>query len=209
MQVSYSGIAARGLERVAALSDGVFAIAMTLLVLEIHVPELPELTTDGDLWNGLLLLGPRFVTYLLSFLTLGIFWAGQQTQMNHMARADRDLSWIYVAFLAFIAIMPFTTSLLAEHISLRLALIIYWANIFVLGSILYLAWVYARRAGLLKDEAGPEVDRAIRRRIGVAQALYAFGAALCLINTGWSIAWIVLVQLNFATGPRIPFLRHI
>jgi hypothetical protein len=92
---------------------------------------------------------------------------------------------------------------------LRLALGIYWLNILVPGAILYLAWVYARRAGLLKDEAGPEVDHAIRRRILVAQALYAFGAAPCLISSGLSIAWIVLVQLNFATGPRIPFMRRI
>jgi uncharacterized membrane protein len=207
--VSYRAIASRGLERIAALSDGVFAIAMTLIVLEIHVPELPAGATDGDLLNGLLQLGPSFVTYLLSFLTLGIFWAGQQTQLNHMARADRDLTWIYVGFLAFVSLMPFTTSLLAVHIELRLALLIYWANIFVLGSILFLAWVYARRAGLLRDEAGPEVDRAVRRRILVAQALYAFGALLCFISTALSIAWIVAVQLNFATGPRIPFMRHV
>jgi uncharacterized membrane protein len=209
MQVSYGRIAARGLERIAALSDGVFAIAMTLIVLEIRVPELLPGATDGDLWKALTLLAPRFVTYLLSFLTLGIFWAGQQTQLNHMDRADRDLSWIYVGFLAFVSLMPFTTSLLSEHIELRLALLIYWANIFVLGSILFGAWIYARRAGLLKNEAGPEVDRAIRRRIVVAQALYGFGALLCVVSTTWSIVWIVLVQLNFATGPRLPGLRHI
>ena len=209
MQVSYGRIAARGLERIAALSDGVFAIAMTLIVLEIRVPELSPGATDSDLWSALTLLAPRFVTYLLSFLTLGIFWAGQQTQLNHMDRADRDLSWIHVGFLAFVSLMPFTTSLLSEHIELRLALLIYWANIFVLGSILFGAWIYARRAGLLKDEAGPEVDRAIRRRIVVAQALYGFGALLCVVSTTWSIVWIVLVQLNFATGPRLPGLRHI
>jgi uncharacterized membrane protein len=209
MQVSYGRIAARGLERIAALSDGVFAIAMTLIVLEIHVPELSTGSTDADLWTALVALAPRFVTYLLSFLTLGIFWAGQQTQLNHMARADRDLSWIYVGFLAFVSLMPFTTSLLSEHIELRLALLIYWANIFVLGGILFAAWIYAQRASLLKEEAGPLVDRAIRRRILVAQALYGFGALLCVVSTTWSIVWIVLVQLNFATGPRLPGLRHI
>ena len=126
-----------------------------------------------------------------------------------MARADRDLSWIYVGFLAFVSIMPFTTSLLSEHLELRLALLIYWANIAVLGSILYAAWVYAGRAGLLKDEAGPTIDRAIRRRILVAQALYGLGALLCIVSTAWSIGWIVLVQLNFATGPRLPGMRHL
>jgi uncharacterized membrane protein len=209
VQVSYADIAARGLERIAALSDGVFAIAMTLIVLEIRVPELPAQATDAHLWTALVELTPRFVTYLLSFLTLGIFWAGQQTQLNHMGRANRDLSWIYVAFLAFVSLMPFTTSLLAENIELRLALLIYWFNIFVLGTILLGAWIYAKRAELLKPDAGPTVDHAIRRRILLAQALYAFGAALCLISTTLSIAWIVLVQLNFATGPRIPGLRHI
>jgi uncharacterized membrane protein len=209
MQVSYRQFAARGLERIGALSDGVFAIAMTLIVLEIHVPELPPGSTDGDLFSALGLLGPRFVTYLLSFLTLGIFWSGQQTELNHMARADRDLSWIHIGFLAFVSLMPFTTSLLAENIELRLALLIYWANIAVLGFVLLIGWAYAKRAGLLKEEAGPEVDRAVRRRILVAQALYAFGALLCVISTTWSIAWIVLVQLNFATGPRLPGMRHI
>jgi TMEM175 potassium channel family protein len=209
MQASYSRIAARGLERIGALSDGVFAIAMTLIVLEIHVPQLPSGATDGDLWNALWMQGHSFVTFALSFLTLGIFWSGQQAQLNHMARADRDLSWIYIGFLAFVSIMPFTTSLLSEHLELRLALLVYWANIAVLGGILFVAWAYARRAGLLKDEAGPSVDRAIRRRILLAQALYAFGALLCVVSTAWSIAWIVLVQLNFATGPRLPGMRHL
>jgi uncharacterized membrane protein len=209
MEASYSRIAARGLERIGALSDGVFAIAMTLIVLEIHVPQLPPGATDGDLWSALWMQGHSFVTFALSFLTLGIFWSGQQTQLNHMARADRDLSWIYIGFLAFVSIMPFTTSLLSEHLELRLALLIYWANIAVLGSILFGAWIYAQHAGLLKDEAGPAVDRAIRRRILAAEILYGFGALLCVVSTAWSIAWIVLVQLNFATGPRLPGMRHL
>jgi uncharacterized membrane protein len=209
MQASYSRIAARGLERIGALSDGVFAIAMTLIVLEIHVPTLPAGAGDGDLWQALLQQGHSFVTFALSFLTLGIFWSGQQTQLNHMARADRDLSWIYIGFLAFVSIMPFTTSLLSEHLELRLALLIYWANIAVLGGILFGAWIYARHSGLLKEEAGPDVDRAVRRRILVAQALSGLGALLCVVSTAWSIAWIVLVQLNFATGPRLPGMRHI
>ena len=202
--VSDRTIASRGLERIAALSDGVFAIAMTLIVLEIHVPELPAGATDADLWQGLIQQGPSFVTYGLSFLTLGIFWAGQQTQLNHMARADRDLSWIYIGFLAFVSLMPFTTSLLAVHIELRLALLVYWANIFVLGTILFLAWAYARRAGLLRDEAGTEVDRAIRRRILVAQALYAFGALLCVFSTTLSIVWIVAGAAQFRHWPAPP-----
>lgn len=209
MNDSYNQIAARGLERIAALSDGLFAIAMTLIVLEIRVPDPGVIHSDGDLWRALGLLTPKIVTYLLSFLTLGIFWSGQQTQLNHYRQADRHLSWINIAFLAGVATMPFSASLLADFIQLRTALLIYWANIFFCGSLLYASWAYATRAGLLKPDTGPDVGRLIRRRIVVAQVLYAFGALLCFIDTSWSIAWIVLVQLNFAIAPRIPYLHHI
>ncbi|MDQ2935228.1 MAG: TMEM175 family protein [Chloroflexota bacterium] len=209
MTVSYSDIAARGLERISALSDGVFAIAMTLIVLEIHVPDPGPIQSEQELLTALTALTPRIVTYGLSFLTLGIFWSGQQTQLNHFARGNRDLAWIHLAFLALVALMPFSTSLLAEFITFRLALLLYWANIFLLGVLIYVSWAYAWRAGLVKEDTATGVDRAIRRRILIAQALYAFGAALCLISTYWSIAFIVLVQLNFAIGPRIRALSPI
>jgi TMEM175 potassium channel family protein len=209
VSLTYNQVAGRRLDRIAALSDGVFAIAMTLIVLEIHVPDPGPIHTEQDLWNALLTLGPRLVTYLLSFLTLGIFWNGQQTQLNHFAKTDRDLTWLQLAFLATVALMPFSTSLLAEFITFRLALIAYWANIFLLGVLVYVAWVYAETHGLVNPDAGPDVSAAIKRRILVAQSLYAVGALLCFINPLWSIAFIVLVQLNFAIAPRIPILTRI
>jgi uncharacterized membrane protein len=209
VSISYNQIAGRSLERIGALSDGVFAVAMTLIVLEIHVPTLAPGASDGDLWNALLTLGPRFLTYLLSFMTLGIFWNGQQTQLTYMARADRHLAWIQIGFLAAVALMPFSTSLLAEYIHLRLALIAYWANIFVIGVLIYAGWAYGTRAGLVSESVTPPIGGAVRRRIVVAQALYAFGAALCLIDPIVSIGFIVLVQLNFAIAPRIPILSRI
>src|SRR5262245_63192323 len=131
MVTNYNQIAARGLERIAGLSDGVFAIAMTLIVLEIGVPAADGIRTEADLAAALVKLAPRFLTFLLSFLTLGIFWSGQQTQLNHMARADRHLSWLYLAFLASISVMPFSTGLLAEFFGFRLPVIVYWLNIVV------------------------------------------------------------------------------
>ena len=210
MSVVYNKIANRSLERIGALSDGLFAIAMTLIVLEIRVPELHD-HTDAGLWTALLDLVPRFVTYLLSFLTLGIFWNGQQTQLSYIDKGNRDLAWLELLFLAIIALFPFTTSLLAENIDLRLALGLYWLTIFLSGSALYAIWSYAERAGLVRDGVGPEVGAAIRRRIWTAQALYAAGFLISLLPTGTypAIAWIVVVQLNFAIAPRIGFLHRI
>ena len=210
MTLSYNqATAGRRLERIAGLSDGVFAIAMTLIVLEIHVPDAGPIRSEQDLWNALLGLGPRLVTYFLSFLTLGIFWNGQQTQLNLFGSADRDLTWLQLAFLATVALMPFSTSLLAEFITYRLALVAYWVNIFLIGLLLYLNWMYATRKGLVTKEATPAVSAAVKRRIFVGQSLYAFGALLCIVNPLLSIAFIVLVQLNFAIAPKIPILSRV
>src|SRR2546425_12134417 len=138
---------------------------MTLIVFEIHVPDPGPIRSEQDLWNALLGLGPRLVTYFLSFLTLGIFWNGQQTQLNLFASADRDLTWLQLAFLATIALMPFSTSLLAEFITYRLALLAYWANIFLIGLLVYLAFIYAEAHGLMNKDTTPVAVRVIKRRI--------------------------------------------
>ncbi|HLI29551.1 MAG TPA: TMEM175 family protein, partial [Terriglobia bacterium] len=145
---------------------------------------------------------PRFLMYLMSFLTLGIFWVGQQTQLNHLARSDRNLTWIHIAFLFAVSITPFSTTLLAEYPRYRIALLTYWVNILLLGAVLYGSWGYATRRSLVKDDLPLEVQAAICRRIKIAQALYALGALLCVINTYWSITFIVLVQLNYAIAPQ-------
>jgi len=210
MSVVYNQIANRSVERIGALSDGLFAIAMTLIVLEIRVPPLDAHATDSQLAAALGDLAPRFVTYLLSFLTLGIFWNGQQTQLSYVERGNRDLAWLELLFLAIIALFPFTTSLLADHIDLRLALALYWLNIFLAGAALYAIWEYVERSGLTREGTAPAVGAAIRRRIGIAQLLYFVGLVIALlIGTYPAIAWIVLVQLNYAIAPRIGLLHRL
>ncbi len=93
-----------------------------------------------------------------------------------MARADRNYTWIWLALLAAVATTPLSTSLLAEFITFRLALAIYWFNIVLFGLLLFWSWSYARHASLLSSDATDEVSHAIRRRILVAQLPYAFGA---------------------------------
>jgi len=209
MTPSYNRIAGESVERLAALSDGIFAVAMTLLVLDLHAPAKEAVQSEERLWAALCAMSPQLITCLMSFLTLSIFWNGQQAQLNRLARTDRHLTWINMAFLFAVSILPFSTRLLAEFISFRTALLCYWSNLLLLGLVLYLTWRYAKRARLLKDDATQEVSKAIERRILIAQALYAAGAALCVFDTYWSIGFIVLVQLNFAVAPRIPFLSRI
>ena len=207
MNTSYNRIAGSSLERLAALSDGIFAVAMTLLVLDIHVPEKAEIHDEQSLLHALALLAPRFLVYFMSVLTLGIFWIGQQTQFNHLERAARAFTWIHILFLATVSVMPFSTNLLASYIGYKSALLLYWLNILMLGVLLYIGWRCAMNLSLGRSTTTKSIACAIERRILIAQALYAVGAALCLINPYWSIGFILLVQLNYAIAPRIPWLE--
>jgi uncharacterized membrane protein len=202
MHSLYNRVAGQSVERLAALSDGFFAVAMTLLVLDLRVPAAAAVHSEHDLWHALVALAPRLIVFLMSVMTNGIFWVGQQTQLNHFARADRNLAWIHIAFLCAVSLTPFSTSLLAEFIHYRTALLVYWSNILLLGLTLYWSWSYATRHHLLTDDAPPEIHKAIVRRIVIAQTLYACGAALCFLGTYYAIAAIVLVQVNYAIAPR-------
>jgi uncharacterized membrane protein len=205
----YNRIAGGGLDRLSALSDGLFAIAMTLIVLEVRVPNTSEVHSESDLLHALWHVAPDLLVYALSFLTLGIFWVGQGTQLRHLARADRHLLWLHLAFLACVATMPFSTSLLTNFTSYRTALVVYWLNILLLGVTLLATWSYAERAGLVAADVGPDIGAAIRRRVRVAQTLYAVGALLCVVSTALAIAFIVAVQLNYAIAPRLPLLSRL
>ena len=206
---SYNRIAGQSIERLAALSDGVFAIALTLLVLDLHTPASSAIRSERDLCSALAAMSPSFVAYLMSFITLGIFWNGQQAQLSRLERGHRHLSWIHIAFLFAVSIMPFSTRLLAEFIRYRTALVLYWGNILLLGVVLFASWRYALRAGLVGPETPEDVRKAVERRIVAGQGLYALGAALCVVNTYVSIGFIILVQLNFAIAPKIRFLSRI
>ena len=202
----YNRIAAQDLGRIAALSDGIFAFAMTVLVLEIYIPDSLGIHSEAELWAGLAALGPRIVTWLLSLMTLGIFWVGQQTHLNQLSRADRDLSWLHFLFLVCVTALPFSTRLLAEFITYKTAFLIYWLNIVLCGASILACVVYAERAELIKPDAPEHFSDAFRRRVIVAQALYALGAVVGLFSIPLGIGFIVLVQLNYVIAPRLPWL---
>jgi uncharacterized membrane protein len=201
MRLHYYQIAGQSLDRLADLSDGIFAVAMTLLVLNLHVPASEALTSEHAVWDLLVQLSPSLLAYGMSFLTLGIFWVGQQTQLDRFAHSDRWLTWIHLVFLLAVTLMQFSTGLLVASITSRLALVVYWLNLLLLGLALLGGLRYAKGAGLVKEERAAELG--YERYILIAQALYAFAVVLCLISTYVSIALIILVQGAFGVAPRI------
>ncbi len=130
-----------GKHRIEALSDGIFAIAMTLLVLDLKIPE--NIVPPGLLTRTLLALWPKFLSYVMSFALLGVFWIGHHGYSHFLKRTDRWFLWINLLFLLFVALLPFTTDLMGDNPAHRLAVMIYGANIIALGLTLYCQWSYA------------------------------------------------------------------
>ena len=180
-----------------------------LLVLGLAVPAANKAFTEEQLLRALGELLPSIVTYFMSFLTLDIFWVAQQTQLSILSRTNRDYTWLQLLFLLAVTLVPFSTALLAHFWWLRVALIEYWLNILVMGAVILASLEYAVRAGLMPESGRNHNAPVMRRRIFTAQALYAFGALLCILDTRLSVGFIVLVQLNYAIAPRIPVLSRL
>jgi uncharacterized membrane protein len=202
MPARYHRFAGSSLDRLGALSDGVFAVAMTLLVLNLGAP-----ATRGaghHLVHYLLhTTASHLLPYAMSFLTLGIFWVGQQAQFESFTRSTRALTWIHIAFLFAVTLLPFSTRLIAENPTYRAPVAVYWLNLFLLGVVLFASLRYADRTGLFGEETTADMRAALERRIVVYQALYALAAVTCLIDSYVAIGLIVALQLNAVISPRI------
>jgi uncharacterized membrane protein len=205
----YNDLAGTSLDRLAGISDGIFSVGMTLLVLGLAVPAVSSINNNGDLWQALVKLGPNALVYTMSFMTLGIFWVGEGSQLGQLARSNRTYAWLRLTFLFAVTLVPFSTALLARFPTLRVALIAYWLNIVLLGGMLLAGAEYGLRAHLFGEADAPDLARLFRGRILIAQSLYAFATALCFFFPTWvSITLIVLIQLNYVLAPRIPILHR-
>ena len=200
--ISYNQISGNNPTRVEALSDGIFAVALTLLVLDIRVPINIGIHSEKDLSVVFYSLMPKFLSYFLSFMTLGIIWTAQTTQFIYIEKSDRNLNWISLFFLLFVSVLPFTTAFLSEYINFKLSIFLYWLNLSLLGLLLYVHWHYAHRTNLLSLKIADKdvINQAMVKRIFTSQILYTIGAALCFINTYMSIGFIILIQINYAFG---------
>lgn len=137
------------LDRLIFLSDGVFAIAITLLVLEIN---LPEKVQTKNLANTLIGLWPMIVTYALSFIIVSVFWMTHQRVFRYIQRSNTMLTWLNVFFLLCVAFLPFPTKVLGEYGDLQPAAIFYIVSMTVTACFITLLWWYATSAHRLVDK---------------------------------------------------------
>jgi uncharacterized membrane protein len=168
-----------GVERVAFFSDAVFAIAITLLVIELTVPE-GDLT-GPQLTHELGRLGPKFFSFGLSFWVIGRFWIGHHLTFQYLRRWNLPMLWINLLLLVCIAFLPFPTAVLGNHLDLPVAVRLYAASVTVTGLAATLLWWYASGKGRLVDE---DLDPRLRRFM-LLRALTApvvFGLSIPLVT---------------------------
>jgi uncharacterized membrane protein len=201
----------RGLakSRIEALADGIFAVAMTLLVLDIKSPENRTFTTTSELLAYLVALEHSFAMYAISFLVLAIFWIGHHLLFHFVRHVDRRLLWLNVVFLLFITFVPFSTDLIGDHGHLLLPVLIYGGNLIALGSLLVLQLGYiVVNAELATPELTAPVVAQMRRDIMVYAAVPVASMAMAFVSPRVGMYLYLLLAIpTFARG-RLDRLLH-
>ena len=188
--------------RLEAFSDGVFAVAITLLVLDIKVPP-PEDTRNGTLINALLDQWPAYLAYLTSFLTILVMWINHHNMFQYIKKVDHTFLILNGLLLMVVTIIPFPTSLFVDYIrepdNQMIAAAIYSSTNIFLAIAFTALWVYASHHGrLLGSSIDLEKARSITRQYRFGPFLYALAFALAFINVWASFGLCLLMALFFA-----------
>jgi uncharacterized membrane protein len=189
--------------RIEALTDGIFAIAMTLMVFDI---KLPAGTSPLGLRHELIRLWPRFLAYAISFIMLGVYWVGHHNQYHYIRRTDRPFLWINIFFLMGISLIPFSTGLLGQYSGERTALIVYGLNLIMAGGLLYGHWSYAtRRYRLVESQIPAEVVTLAKNRIAMGPAASILAVCVSFLEARLSLAIFALIPLLYLLPGRIDY----
>ena len=195
----------RELDRLIFFSDAVFAIVMTLLVLEIRAPEVPPSLAAAQVPSKVLALGPKFFSYVLSFLVIGTYWIAHHQTFRYVRSYDRTLLWLNLLFLLSISFIPFPTGLLGEYGErLRFAVIFYAASVGLARLLLALEWVYITKGPIRTAE---DLDQSLARfhllRSLAIPALFVVSIGISFLSVPLAISSWVLMFLADALAWRL------
>jgi uncharacterized membrane protein len=190
--------------RVEAFSDGVFAIAITLLIFGIRVPEFSGAPAPGELGHQLWARWPSYLSFAISFTMIGIFWIAHHHMFQLIERATRPLLWLNTAFLMCVSFIPYPTSVLGLYSHQRMSMVFYCATLIVTAFALYVVWFYASTGRrLLSDEVPQRVIQMVGHRILAGCVVYAVTLALSFINLTAGHILIALIPLAYFVPSRV------
>lgn len=186
-----------GTGRIEAFSDGVIAIIITILILEIHVPHVEVMTAAG-VWRALVPLLPKLLAFLVSFVTVAIFWVNHHHFFHALPKSNGPLLWYNNHLLFWLAVVPFATAFLGDYPTLSGVVAIYGFVLCMaaLAFALMIRFVFFRSA-LLPDSVSAMVRQRQFRRSLVGVGLYGASAALAFVHPYISLAIFVIVPLFY------------
>jgi uncharacterized membrane protein len=188
--------------RIENLSDSIFAFAMTLLVLNLEVPQ-PSAALRLSMQSVLQGLNTDFMQYIVAFLALAVFWTIHHRQFNYITFIDIKMLWLNIIGLMLVALVPFSTELADTYYDDRLALIIFEGNFLLLGLIFYLQWAYATAGCRLVDkDLNPEIVFYESRMNMVIPAISCAAVLLSALDLYWSAYLYILSPAAFIIFPR-------
>lgn len=192
-----------GTERIEAFSDGVFAIGITLLIIEIGVP---AVTSDESLGDALLDLWPKYFAYVLSFLIIGIYWANHHSFMRLFVRTDHYFLMLNVFFLMCIAFLPFPTAVLGEYLThgeQESTAVAFYAFGLILPAFSWLLiWLYGQWDNLIDETLDPAYDRFLTIQFAVSNILFLIAFLVAFVQPYVSLALAVGLTLLYLLPPR-------
>jgi TMEM175 potassium channel family protein len=173
--------------RLEALSDGIFAIVMTLLVLELRVPDLPRHTPQHELLVKLRELGPYFFSFVITFVLAGAFWLLHHITFHYVRHTTRVLVWLNIAFLMFVSLLPFSTGMLGHFSFQPISTVFYFGNQFMLAMLLRIQWAYAQRTKLVDPGTDPEMQQRISTRVNMMMIGHLGAVIMAFFNPMLSV----------------------
>ncbi len=193
--------------RIEAFSDGVFAVAITLLVINLQVPQITSSLVSSELVPKLGELWPKFLSYALSFVIVGIYWVAHHNTFHYIKRSDRTLLWLNILMMMCIVFIPFPTALLGQYPEQQISVIIYGGTLVITGFVLQLLWWYTTsNHRLVGKEIDPQlVQRATRRNL-TAPLIYLLAIGISLFSVPTSLILFILVPVYYIFPGRID--RH-
>ena len=192
-------------KRLEALSDGIFAIAATILVLEIRVPEI-EVDSSSHMIHALIDVLPSFVAFVLSFLNILIFWVNHDSIGKVITRFDSKLTYMNIIFLLFISLVPFTTAFVSRYPYNIVAISCYGLLFFFTSNIAALMYYYlAFKSDLMDHKISKKSRTKIWKRVSLGPIFFAVAIMLGWINVYISIVIYLLVPLMFVVFPKVEF----
>jgi len=188
--------------RAEVLADGIFAVAMTILVLDIRLPPVTGDMSAAHYLNSVLALWPKLIVFVASFIALTRLWQLHRNIFHFLDRSDQQLLFWNLLGLMFLCLLPFTTSLAGEHPRFSLSAAMYAGNVLMLNLVYRGMWHHASHQNeLLRSDLDPAIRYVITRAFNVDFVLILVALALSYLDSLLSIGMIVVHQLVMFFGP--------